>query len=243
VRAGIRGEAPSPAAAAFAGTLVLAAAMGIGRFAYTPLLPVMQEALGWSVAQAGDVAAANFLGYFVGALVAARLAASPARRRWLVAAFMASAATTLAGVVTESFAAWLVVRFLSGVASAFCLVIGTAVIFEFLANRGASQWSALHFAGVGSGIALSVVVLEAARVAGASMSGQWGALGISAAVLFAAAALIVRPIPEGERTAAAVSARASTPSTGPLTRLIVAYGLYGFGYVVTATFIVAIAPS
>ena len=234
-------EAPSPAAAAFAGTLVLAAAMGIGRFAYTPLLPVMQETLGWSVAQAGDVAAANFVGYLVGALVAARLAASPGRRRWLVAAFMASAATTLAGAVTESFTAWLVVRFLSGVASAFCLVIGTAVIFEFLASRAASQWSALHFAGVGSGIALSVLVLEAARVAGASMSGQWGALGIAAAVLFAAAALIVRPIPEGGRTAAAVSARASTPSTGPLTRLIVAYGLYGFGYVVTATFIVAIA--
>jgi predicted MFS family arabinose efflux permease len=54
---------PAASVAALAGLLVLAAAIGLGRFAYKPLLPPMQEALGWTVAQAGDVAAANFLGW------------------------------------------------------------------------------------------------------------------------------------------------------------------------------------
>ena len=48
-------------------TLVMAAALGIGRFAYTPLLPAMVTQFDWSFATAGDVASANYLGYMVGA--------------------------------------------------------------------------------------------------------------------------------------------------------------------------------
>lgn len=213
--------------------------MGIGRFAYTPLLPPMQEALGWTVAQAGDVASANFLGYLLGALIAAGVAHRSDRGRWLVAAIVASAATTLAGATIESFSAWLAIRFLSGVASAFCLVLGTAVIIEFLIRRGAPQWSALHFAGVGTGIVLSVLVIELARAAGASVFAQWGALGVAAAALLAGAWVIVRRLPAPPPPAprvAGTTARASAP----LKRLITAYGLFGFGYVVTAIFIVAI---
>lgn len=230
----------APPLAALAGTLALAAAMGIGRFAYTPLLPPLRDALGWTVAQAGDVAAANFLGYVLGALAAAAPAQAPSRLRWLAAAFAASAATTLAGAGAGSFEAWLVVRFLSGVASAFCLVITTAVVIEFLARTGAPQWGALHFAGVGTGIVLSVVVIEAARLAGASVFLQWAALGACAAALLAAAWRVARAIP-ARPAAATRSGLAPPPSGSPLARLIIAYGLFGFGYVVTATFIVAMA--
>lgn len=230
----------APPLAALAGTLALAAAMGIGRFAYTPLLPPLRDALGWTVAQAGDVAAANFLGYVLGALAAAAPAQAPSRLRWLAAAFAASAATTLAGAGAASFEAWLVVRFLSGVASAFCLVITTAVVIEFLARTGAPQWGALHFAGVGTGIVLSVLVIEAARLAGASVFAQWAALGACAAALLAAAWRVARAIP-ARPIAATRSAAAAPPSGSPLARLIIAYGLFGFGYVVTATFIVAMA--
>ncbi|MCZ7564474.1 MAG: YbfB/YjiJ family MFS transporter [Burkholderiales bacterium] len=165
---------PAPTAVALAGALMMAAAMGIGRFAYTPLLPPLQETLGWSVSQAGDVAAANFLGYMIGALVAATLAHRPERRLWLAAGMLASAASTAAGAVVVSFAAWLSIRFASGVASAFCLVLGTAAVVEHITMQGRAQLGALHFAGVGLGIVGSVAVLECARLAGVSMFGQWG---------------------------------------------------------------------
>src|SRR3954454_22161278 len=69
-------------ALASGGLLALAAALGIARFVYTPILPVMLDALGWSKAEAGLVASANYLGYFIGALAAARSFASARPRRW-----------------------------------------------------------------------------------------------------------------------------------------------------------------
>ncbi len=230
--------------AALAGTLVMAAGVGIGRFAYTPLLPPMRDALGWSVSQAGDVASANFLGYLVGALIASALTPRAERRLWLCVGMLLSVVTTSAGVVVVSFPAWLGMRFLSGIASAFCLVLSTAIVIEFLARCSRPQLGALHFAGVGVGIVASVLVIELVRLAGFSVFGQWGGLGITSIVLLAGAWMIVRvlPSPEGvgkRETSETSRGKAATPPL--LKKLIVAYGFFGFGYVVTATFIVAMA--
>src|SRR6188474_2811525 len=99
---------------AAAGLAALAVAMGIGRFAFTPILPMMQVDAGLSVAAGGWLASANYLGYLVGALSATRVRlAVPVAIR---AALLAIALTTLAMGVTEHFALWVVLRTLSGVA-------------------------------------------------------------------------------------------------------------------------------
>ncbi|MBA2676378.1 YbfB/YjiJ family MFS transporter, partial [Ramlibacter sp.] len=62
-----------PAALALAGLLSLAVAMGIGRFAFTPMLPLMIRDGQLDLAHGGWIAAANYAGYLAGALTAARL--------------------------------------------------------------------------------------------------------------------------------------------------------------------------
>jgi len=234
---------PQALTVALAGTLLLAAAMGVGRFAYTPLLPPLREALAWSLAEAGDVASANFLGYLVGALLAAPCAQRRTRAGWLLAGMVGSALTTAIGALSDGFSAWLLIRFLSGVASAFCLVLGTAMIVEYLVDRQRPGLVALHFAGVGIGIVLSVAVIEGIRWSGGEVHAQWGGLGLVTALLLAWSWSVLRRLPAaGHAPTTGGQQAAAQPTARPaLTRLVIAYGLFGFGYVVTATFIVAMA--
>ncbi len=230
--------------AALAGTLVMAAAVGIGRFAYTPLLPAMQETLGWSVSQAGDMASSNFLGYLVGALIASALAQRDERRGWLFAAMLLSVATTAAGGAVISYPSWLGIRFLSGIASAFCLVLSTSMVIEFLATCSRPQLGALHFAGVGLGIVASVLVIELVRVSGFSVFGQWGGLGLISVILLAGSWMMFPAMPGhqgADQSARSENSREKATTPPLLKKLIIAYGFLGFGYVVTATFIVAMA--
>ena len=85
-----------PAVLVFGGFLALAAAIGIGRFAYTPILPYMVEGLGIGKSEAGLLASANFPGYLLGALAAAKAAVPGSRRLWLLSALAMSAVTTMA---------------------------------------------------------------------------------------------------------------------------------------------------
>ena len=112
----------SPSLIALGGLLALAAAMGIGRFVYTPILPFMTEALSLSPSNAGLIASANFLGYLVGALGASLGSLPGSRRAWFLGALLLSAVTTAAMGTTVSVEAFVVLRFVGGMASAFVLV-------------------------------------------------------------------------------------------------------------------------
>src|SRR5690348_12452165 len=108
---------------ALGGLIALAAALGIGRFVYTPILPPMIEALGLSKSEAGLIASANFVGYLIGALLVAMPRLPGVRRHWLIAALAASALTTAAMGVVGTLKAFLALRFAGGLASAFVLIL------------------------------------------------------------------------------------------------------------------------
>ena len=132
----------------------MATAVGIGRFIYTSILPSMVDGLRLTTGDAGLIASANFLGYLAGALAAAspRLPGSP--RTWLLLALAVSAVTTGAMGLANSLGHFLWLRFGGGLSSAFVLVLASALVLRRLSKGRGSGLSAVHFAGIGGGIAL-----------------------------------------------------------------------------------------
>jgi predicted MFS family arabinose efflux permease len=214
----------------------MAAAMGIGRFVYTPILPVMVEALGMSEAAAGLVASANFLGYLLGALAVANPRLGGSRRGWLLWALVASALSTGAMGLVGSMAPFLLLRFLGGAASAFVLVFASSLVLDRLAAAGRSALSAVHFAGICFGIVFAAVMVSASLALDADWQALWL---VNAAAALAAALLVALLLPIGPEPTMPRGANDRESARG-LGALVAAYGLFGFGYVVTATFIVAI---
>jgi predicted MFS family arabinose efflux permease len=227
----------SPVALAVGGMVALAAAVGVSRFVYTPILPVMAAALGLSSAQSGLIASANFLGYLLGALLAAVPGLPGARRHWLLGALAVSGITTGAMGLVGSLSGFLALRFVGGGASAFVLVLASAVVLDGLAAMGESRLASVHFAGVGTGIATSALVVSSLLGAGADWRTLWLATGAVVVVAVAAVASLVQEHEAPRIVRAALTERRMGSG---LARLIAAYGLFGFGYVVTATFLMAI---
>lgn len=219
---------------ALGGLIALAAAMGIGRFVYTPILPFMFSDLGLSKGEGGLIASANYAGYLLGALVAASPSLLGSRRAWLLGSLAVSALSTAAVGLVATVPAFMALRFVGGAASAFVLLFASVLILERLREAGRSALSSLHFAGVGSGIAVSAVIVSGLAAFDVGWRGQWIVSGLVSLAAVVAVALMVpnRDEPPG------------LPAEGRGGRgfalLAAAYGLFGFGYVITATFLVAI---
>jgi predicted MFS family arabinose efflux permease len=225
------------AALAFGGLAAMTAAIGIGRFVYTPILPAMLGALGWSKSDAGLVASANLLGYFIGALLAGRPFVIARPRPWLLTALTISAVSTAAMAVPSDMVSFVSLRFIGGVASAFAIVCTSTLVLERLSASGRGSLSAIQFAGVGFGVMISAIAVSTMLAAGANWRTLWMGTG-SLAILAAIAAALLIPAAEDHRAPMKADV-AGTPPPG-MAAMIVAYGLFGFGYIITATFLVAI---
>lgn len=222
---------------AIGGLIALAAALGIGRFVYTPILPPMMQALALGQSAAGVIASANFLGYLLGALLAAWSKLPGSRRTWLLGCLLLSAVTTAAMGAVSTLASFLLLRFVGGATSAVVLVFASAIVLENLAETRRSALAALHFAGVGAGVVVSAILVAVLERA----DQPWRSLWIANGAVALLAAIAVPPLLR-EARAPIHHARQSPAHSldARLLRLIAAYGLFGFGYVITATFIVAI---
>ncbi|MCJ2085914.1 YbfB/YjiJ family MFS transporter [Methylobacterium sp. E-005] len=227
------------------GLVALAAAMGIGRFAFTPLLPLMVRDGSLSPATGAAWAAVNYGGYLLGALTASRFAGDP--RRGLLLSLLGVALTTLATATVDAGTIPLLglgLRGAAGVFSAWALVCASGWCLAELARRQAGQAGAWIYTGVGLGIALAGLLtwlggrqpahwlwLELGVVAGS------GALFVGSQSSGRSAGADTRPARVAEREAASVAPL----SRGRELALVVCYGTFGFGYIVPATFLPTMA--
>ena len=221
---------------AIAGCAALAVAMGIGRFAFTPILPMMQADRGVTVGQAGWLASANYIGYLVGSLFAtrARVAARSALRIGLVLI----AACTVAMGLDHHYVAWLALRAVPGFASALVLIVASAWILPRLAEALREPLSGVVYAGVGAGIVVAGLACVVVVRLGASSDAAWIALGATAAVV----TIAVWPV-LGGGTAPPSPTTTASPAREPIAqgRLVFCYGAFGLAYIIPATFLPAMA--
>ncbi|KVD36645.1 MFS transporter [Burkholderia sp. ABCPW 11] len=235
-------------AAALACMIGLAVVLGVGRFAFTPLLPLMLADGSIGLKAGGWLASANYAGYFVGAVSCAALRVASARmvRVGLVATVLLTAAMG-AG---HWLPAWLVVRFVAGVVSAWTFVFMSQWGLRRLAELSAPEWSGVIYAGPGVGIVVTGLIGSA--LAGQRAAVGWLGFAVLSAVLSAAiwrtfgaasASAHAQAAPHPAAGAlAAPAARAATRSRrADAAWLVVLYGAPGFGYIVTATFLPVIA--
>ncbi|MFM0059996.1 YbfB/YjiJ family MFS transporter [Paraburkholderia phytofirmans] len=256
--------------AALACMVTLAVALGIGRFAFTPLLPLMLHGNGFGQPQldiqhGGWLASFNYAGYFVGAVTCAALRIEPARmvRMGLAATVL----LTLLMGVTSQFWIWAAVRFIAGAISAWTFVFASQWGLRRLAELGAHGWGGVIYTGPGVGIVGTGLLVSVAGGYGATMG--WLGFGLIAAVL----SVVVWPVfgassgggeksrsarmvgsGSGDQAGAGTSSQrvAGQPAATHAAHhaaahradalwLILLYGIPGFGYIITATFLPVIA--
>lgn len=230
-----------PIRAALAGMLAMAVAMGLGRFFYTPVLPGMMAGLGLDAADAGIIAAANFAGYLLGAVLAAYGWAAGHERRLALGALAATVLLLVAMGLFSGVAVLSVLRFLAGLASAFAMIFTTAIVLAIGLRHGDARVQTAHFSGVGIGIAVSSVLVYLLSFADIPFLPAWRADWLAGALLGAAGFIAVARLLPHPAGGASNAREPPIAWTRPLAALTVSYGLFGIGYVVTATFIVAIA--
>ncbi|HKX38532.1 MAG TPA: YbfB/YjiJ family MFS transporter [Burkholderiales bacterium] len=226
----------SPLRLALAGLAALALAMGIGRFAFTPVLPMMLAEGALSLGESGWLASANYAGYLAGALsaIGLRVRASTAIRAGLLLMALSTVAMGLAG----HFTVWLVLRAVAGVASAWVLVFVSASILERLARAGRAELGGTVYAGVGLGIVAAGFACLALMAAGASSGAAWLVLGAASLAL---TFLFWKGLDAPSSTVPGETAQSPDLSRAELARLVLSYGAFGFGYIIPATFLPVMA--
>lgn len=225
-----------------AGAIAMAVAMGFGRFSYTPILPAMMSGLAMSPADAGVIASANFIGYLVGAVVAGYGWAAGRERLVALSALAATAALLLAMGLTSSLLLFSVIRFLAGVASAFAMIFTTAIVLSRGLAAANPHVQSVHFGGVGIGIAVSSLMVFLLPAGGFGGVANWQAGWFGGAIIaLIGTFLVALMLPAGAARANGGEREKPLVWTRPLFVVTLTYGLFGFGYVITATFLVAMA--
>ncbi|WHZ01200.1 YbfB/YjiJ family MFS transporter [Neobacillus sp. YX16] len=222
------------------GILSLIIAMGIGRFAYTPILPIMQKDLSFSNTVAGYIASSNYAGYLLGAILAGAIPLKKYRVIILKISLIISILTTAIMGLTYSHFIWYVLRFLSGVSSAYVLVLASGIVLDKLAAINKTSWSGLFYGGVGLGICLSSLFIPSLNHL-YQWEGTWIGLAVVSAILSIFVWLWLDEASNVVELKNKENNFAVVPPTKWLLWLIIAYGLEGLGYIVTGTFIVSIA--
>lgn len=222
-----------------AGIISLVLMLGVARFAYTPLLPLMQQQAGLGAAEGGWLAAINYLGYLCGAIVASSISDLALKDRLYRAGLIVALLTTAGMAVAENLWLWAAMRFFAGLSSAAGLLIGSGLILHWLIRHDHRSELGIHFGGLGLGIAFSAIAVAWMEPT-FDWREQWLLLTVfGLGMIIPAWVWLPRPHTTGTTQQGAPMVD-RPPGTTFVRLFMAAYFCAGVGYVVSATFIVAI---
>jgi len=224
-----------------ASVIAVVVMVGIARFSYTPMIPEMVEALGLSQSVVGMLATVNYAGYLTGALLITRISDLDLKvKLYQLGLIVAVVSTVLMGYTTDVWL-WFLLRFVSGLSTSAGMLLGAGLLMSWLIRNNEKSELGVFFSGIGLGIVLTAVLAELIKDP-FTWDQQWVIYGLVGLVLIVP---VWRWTPDYRACA--------LPRTGGVvagedrSRFIVilqlAYFCAGVGYVVTATFLVAIAES
>jgi predicted MFS family arabinose efflux permease len=213
-------------------TLALAIAMGIGRFAFTPLLPLMQDDNLLNIEQGGILATVHFVGYLLGALFTAKIPASP--RFTFRLSLLVIAVATIGMGITSNFTLWIIFRFFTGAFSAVVLVFVSNFYVKRLAEMKQPEKQGWVFSGVGLGIVVAGLGTLLIMVNEIGSSASWQILGATSLLVAIVICInIGSEIPIEHKTVT----HAEAPKSKLWWSLIIPYGALGIGYIIPATYL------
>ncbi len=223
-----------------AGICSLIVTAGVARFSYTSLLPLMQSDAGLTEVAGGWLATINYLGYLIGVLIVSNINNLTHKyilyRLYLVLAVI----TTAAMALTTDFYAWALLRFISGICTSAGFIIASGLILKWLFHHGERGELGIHFSGIGLSILIAAVLVEVLLRLSVSWQYQWLYLSLMA-VVFTIPAWIWIPDPARNMDSLVATKVTDQPPSKTFAWVIMAaYFCAGYGYVVSATFIVDI---
>lgn len=223
-----------------AGLFGLILTLGVARFAYTPLLPLMQQQAGLGIAAAGWLASINYTGYLAGALVASLLSDLVLKDRLYRWGLVLAVVTTGMMGLSTNTTLWAISRLLAGFSAAAGMLLGSGLILHWLIRHNHRSELGIHFAGVGLGIAASAGAVMLMNHWALDWRHQWYVFTVCGAVLMLPAMRWLPPPAAATATQSGHSMPDVPPSPTFLRLLMASYFCAGVGYVISATFIVAI---
>ncbi|ATF92598.1 YbfB/YjiJ family MFS transporter [Cedecea neteri] len=221
---------------ALAGAVVLAIGMGYGRFSYTGILPVMLKEGRLSLHQGNLAASANYAGYLIGALLLARAKPADARRLNMVSVGLTICGLLLLAWITSPWAV-VAIRGLAGLLSAVSLIAASLWLLQHMKHHNGAP---VLYAGVGLGIFLSAEFIALGKAYGYSSQQIWLLCGATALLLFALIFKLLMSPPDylmDYHTQTAIHVEPEAGDAKEAWKLLVIYGLAGFGYIITATYL------
>jgi predicted MFS family arabinose efflux permease len=215
--------------------------IGVARFAYTPLLPVMQQQSWIGDADGGWLAALNYAGYMLGAVLAASIRRIHVKDTLYRICLVLAVLTTAGMALTEHFWLWAGLRFLAGFSSSGAMLLASGLILHWLIQHRQRGELGIHFAGLGLGIVLAAVAVELMLALSLDWQAQWWGFSLLGVVLLVPAwRWLPRPLPAVPATSGDKTAAANPPTRTFMRWMLAAYFCAGYGYVISATFIVTI---
>lgn len=220
-----------------AGFVMLIIAMGIGRFSFTSILPLMQSQSHLTVTESGYLAGSNNLGYLAAAFGRGFITWGNRRPRHLRIHLILCIISTGFMGITSSFIGWLFLRFIAGLSSGLIYVLSSSLVMETLIANKREKWVGFFYGGVGTGIVLTG--LATPILSHFTWRGAWIGLFVVSFILVLTIWSSIHDTKFEPLLTNSASKHSLKLPQSMFVWLLVAYGLEGLGYIVSATFLVA----